>query len=425
MTISRRSFMACSIATTLAASGAGATLSATVGQDGRWWTRSWADGGTKAPFSGRTINHGCMFVADRDIALYRQQLGCYPDAQGALTVGQGLPLDSWPSVIGGPYADGVGADRSGTLLDWGSAGYTGHALRTPGCFIVPHGPTVPYGTDWSDFERVADGSLKVDGVALADLYRMMGQRIRALCREAGKNITEVVMRPNHEGMNQDTKLRLAGPNGERQLYLVGAANGRTTEQITATYNAAIARWAAGLWEGAEHRIPVALSPAMLREPAEVPEVGYEDWLGGPAAGVYDLVCFSFHPRPSLMPTDAAMYDLVTSTTASGIWTPAKAIVAARATAASEGRVVKACSLEVSCRLEKQYLSGDLSRYAAVIELFYDFMYRNVEDVAFINAHNINSFDPDWAVGKVGTEVDLAHWRAYVAAFRRRHGLAQA
>ena len=41
------------------------------------------------------------------------------------------------------------------------------------------------------------------------------------------------MRPNHEGMNQDTKLQLAGPNGERQLYLVGAANGRTTEEITA------------------------------------------------------------------------------------------------------------------------------------------------------------------------------------------------
>jgi hypothetical protein len=253
---------------------------------------------------------------------------------------------------------------------------------------------------------------------------MKGRRIRLLCREAGKNITEVVMRPNHEGMNQDTKLRLAGPNGERQLYLVGAANGRTTEQITATYNAAIARWAAGLWDGAEHRIPIALSPAMLREPAVVPEVGYEEWLGGPAAGVYDLVCFSFHPRPSLMPTDAAMCDLVTSTTASGIWTPAKAIAAARATAASEGRVVKACSLEVSCRLEERYLSGDLSRYAAVIELFYDFMYRNVEDVAFINAHNINSFDPDWALGKVGTEVDLAHWRAYVAAFRRRHGVAQ-
>ena len=42
------------------------------------------------------------------------------------------------------------------------------------------------------------------------------------------------------------------------------------------------------------------------------------------------------------------------------------------------------------------------------------MYQHVEDVAFINAHNINSFDPDWAVGKVGTEADLAHWREYVA-----------
>lgn len=365
-----------------------------------------------------------MFVADGDIELYRQRLGCYPDAQGALTVRQGLPLDSWPSLIGGRYGDGVHSDRSGTLLDWGGAGYTGYALRTTGCFIVPHGPTVPYGTSWSDFERVANGSLKVDGVPIADLYRMMGRRIRTLCQEAGKDIAEVVMRPNHEGMNQDSKLKLAGPSGERQLYLVGAANGRTTEQITATYNAAVARWAAGLWEGAEHRIPIALSPAMLREPDEVPEVGYEEWLGGPAAGIYDLVCFSFHPRPSLMPTDAAMRDLVASSTVGGIWTPAKAVAAARAASARERRTVKACSLEVSCRLEERYLAGDLSRYAAVIELFYEFMYRHVADVAFINAHNINSFDPDWAVGKVLTEADLAHWREYVSAFRRLHGLAQ-
>ena len=379
------------------------------------------EGGARAPFSGRAINQGCMFVADRDIGRYRDWLGCYPDAQGALTIGQRLPLDRWSILIGGAYSDGVDAEFRETLLDWDGAGYTGYALHTPGCFIVPHGPTVPYGTSWDDFERVADGSLRVDGVAVSDLYRMMGRRIRALCRKAGKSIAEVVMRPNHEGMNQDTKLRLAGPNGERQLYLVGAANGRTTEQITDTYNAAVARWANGLWEGAEHRIPIALSPAMLRDPPEVPEVGYEAWLGGPATGIYDLICFSFHPRPSLLPDDEAMHDLVTNTETSDVWNPAKALATARSTAAKEQRVVKACSLEVSCRLEAPYLSGDLSRYAPVIQLFYDFMDQNAQDVAFINAHNINSFDPDWATGKVRSEADLVHWREYVATFRRLHG----
>ena len=202
------------------------------GQPENWWKRAWSDNGTRAPFSGRSINHGCMFVADAQIERYRDRLGCYPDAQGALTIAQNLRPDSWDKIIGGPYPAGVSSDRSGTLLDWDGAGYTGHALRTPGCFVVPHGPTVPYGTTWSDFERVADGTLKIDGVGVTDLYRLMGRRIRALCRDAGKDIAEVVMRPNHEGMNQDTKLQLAGPNGERQLYLVGAANGRTTEEIT-------------------------------------------------------------------------------------------------------------------------------------------------------------------------------------------------
>ena len=93
-------------------------MSTTLGQDERWWMWLWTDDGTKASFSRRTINHGCMFIADTDITLYRQRLGCHPDAQGALTIGQRLPLDNWPSVIGGPYGDGIRPDRARTLLDW-------------------------------------------------------------------------------------------------------------------------------------------------------------------------------------------------------------------------------------------------------------------------------------------------------------------
>ena len=131
----------------------------------------------------------------------------------------------------------------------------------------------------------------------------MGERIRTMCEDAGKDITEVVMRPEprgHEPGHQAAACRLT--NGSQQLYLVGAANGRTTGEITETYNAAVARWAKALWEGAEHRIPIALSPAMARESDTVPEVTYAAWMSGPAAGIYDLVCFSFHPRPALMPT---------------------------------------------------------------------------------------------------------------------------
>jgi hypothetical protein len=280
---------------------------------------------------------------------------------------------------------------------------------------------VPYGIAWADFEKVADGTLSVGGVNIKDMYKLMGERIRAMCEEAGKDIAEVVMRPNHEGMNQDTKLRFALTNGSRQLYLVGAASGRTTGQITETYNAAVARWAKGLWEGAEHRVPIALSPAMAREPHAVPEVSYAAWMSGSAAGIYDLVCFSFHPRAEFMPDDAAMNDIVTSATIPGFWTPAKALAAARAKAAEENRVVKACSLEVSCRFEKQYLDDDLSRYDDVMRVFYDYMHENKDDVAFINAHNVRSFDPDWAVGKVSSDADLRHWRTYVSTFRTLHG----
>jgi hypothetical protein len=390
-------------------------------QPENWWKRAWTDNWAKAPFSRRGINHGCMFVADSEIELYRRRVGSYPDAQGALTIARGVPPDSWDRIVGGPCADGLGADRSGTLLDWAGAGCTGHAMRTPGCFIVPHGPTVPYGIAWADFEKVADGTLSVGGVNVRDMYRLMGERIRAMCEGARKDIAEVVMRPNHEGMNQDTALRFALTNGSRQLYLVGAANGRTTSQITETYNAAMAQWARGLWEGAGYRIPIALSPAMAREPSAVPEVSYSAWMSGSAAGIYDLVCFSFHPRARFMPDDAAMNDVVTSATVPGLWTPAKALAAARATAAEERRVVKACSLEVSCRFEERYLDDDLSRYAGVVQIFYNYMYQNKGDVAFINAHNVRSFDPDWAVGKVGGDANLDHWRKYVSVFKALHG----
>jgi hypothetical protein len=249
----------------------------------------------------------------------------------------------------------------------------------------------------------------------------MGRRIKKMCRDGSKDIAEVVIRPNHEGMNQDTKLQLALTNGSRQLYLVGAANGKSISQITEIYNAAVAQWAKGLWEGAEHRIPIALSPAMARETTAVPEVSYAAWMSGSAAGIYDLVCFSFHPRAEFMPDDAAMNDLVTSTTIPGLWTPAKALAAARAKATEESRVIKICSLEVSCRFEKQYIDDDLSRYGKVMKIFYKYMHQNRDDVAFINAHNIRSFDPDWAVGKTGSEANLHHWRSYVSTFRALHG----
>ena len=90
-------------------------------------------------------------------------------------------------------------------------------------------------------------------------------------------------------------------------------------------------------------------------------------------------------------------------------------------AAEERRVIKACSLEVSCRSEERYLDDDLSRYDNVMQIFYNYMYQNKEDVAFINAHNIRSFDPDWAVGKVGGDADLDHWRRYVSVFKALHG----
>ena len=56
-----------------------------------------------------------------------------------------------------------------------------------------------------------------------------------------------------------------------------------------------------------------------------------------------------------------------------------------------------------------------------MQIFYNYMYQNKEDVAFINAHNIRSFDPDWAVGKVGGDADLDHWRRYVSVFKALHG----
>ena len=114
-------------------------------------------------------------------------------------------------------------------------------------------------------------------------------------------------------------------------------------------------------------------------------------------------------------------DCCGSATIPGFWTPAKALAAARAKAAEENRVVKACSLEVSCRFEKQYLDDDLSRYDDVMRVFYNYMHQNRDDVAFINAHNVRSFDPDWAVGKVSSDADLRHWRTYVSTFKALHG----
>jgi hypothetical protein len=54
-------------------------------------------------------------------------------------------------------------------------------------------------------------------------------------------------------------------------------------------------------------------------------------------------------------------------------------------------------------------------------IFYNYMHRNQDDVAFISAHNVRSFDPDWAVGKVSSDANLRRWRAYVSTFKALHG----
>ena len=91
MSTDRRSLMFRAVATSLLPPSTIVSAPMQRGQPESWWKRAWSDNGTRAPFSGRSINHGCMFVADAQIERYRDRLGCYPDAQGALTIAQRSP----------------------------------------------------------------------------------------------------------------------------------------------------------------------------------------------------------------------------------------------------------------------------------------------------------------------------------------------
>ena len=151
---------------------------------------AWTNEPTKAPFSRRVLNHGCMFVADNDIELTGAG-SVLPRRAGALTIAQDIRPTIGTSPFGGPYADGLGAKRDPAGL--GGAGYTGHAFRT---WLLHRSPR-------------SDGALRhhlgrlrksptassAGGVNIKDMYKLTGKRIKATREIAGKDTAEVVMRP--------------------------------------------------------------------------------------------------------------------------------------------------------------------------------------------------------------------------------------
>lgn len=290
----------------------------------RWWRKYWVDG--KAPHSRRTFNAG-TFAADSDN--YAAKMGAQVEFIAGNCIAYLQPpathrANTWDKVIGGPYGNG---DQSIMLHSQPNLPQTNlrrwHDDELPGSWAglylttAPFRPETAAGTAaaYQDWQDIANGRHNDD-------YKRMGARFRhSVLTQLHKDPADVIMRPNWE-FNQDTGLH-------PHFYAVVRAKNPTwtTRQATDLYNTMMIQFANSFREGYQHHIPIALSPAMESNRG-APTNAYAEWL---EAGIYDMVCASFHPDPRRCSTEAKAIALVDDTSStSPLYTPAKAVAAARA-----------------------------------------------------------------------------------------------
>lgn len=406
----RRQFLAGSVAV-----AAGAVLAGPIARSGaapapapvaassplppRWWRRYWVDG--KAPHSRRSFNAG-TFAADS--GNYATKMGAQVEFIAGNCIAYLQPpatqrANSWEKVIGGPYGAG---DTSIMLHSQPNLRQTNlsrwHDDELPGSWaglyltIAPFLPESEFEQAYKNWTDIADGLHNDD-------YKRMGARFRySVVSQLNKDPADVIMRPNWE-FNQDTGLH-------PHFYAICKRKNPswTNSRITQLYNAMMIEFATSFREGYQHHIPIALSPAM-ESSRGAPTNAYADWL---QAGIYDMVCASFHPDPTRCSTEAKAIALVNDTsTTSALYTPGKAVAAARAA----GLTVSFLEHSTTPRVT----SGATFRWTATAyEEFAKLLRANPGIVTFTGVLDSDMLNRDLLVGvPTATAAQRADWRRMV------------
>lgn len=308
------------------------TITFTVGA--LFFQAGWVNG--KAPTSLRKWNVGVFAVAGPGLNTYKGWCGHTPEVISANCTGQqtGVWLaDTWDEVIGGPdNADDTIAtayqysqpnlEKHGQAKDWisrarrAAAGQETYGV-TANTWLSMCFTMLPFGSELAECTKIANGTYN-------NRCKIFGARLRKVIDAAGVDYKRVIGRPNWE-FNQDTGLRITnrtGAYGGRNGFF---AAGGTWQQ----YSDMCGQFFTKFWEGYGYRMPMTLSPA--QDSTTAPKANATGALNLSTALIseYDLVCCSFHPITTRVPTTQAARDIVYSTTSS-LYTPQMVVNAAQA-----------------------------------------------------------------------------------------------
>lgn len=421
------------------------------GQSPGWWRRYYrqaTDGKWYEPYGGHPFTHGVMsFNYHKDYDKFIGLLGFRPAAIGGNVAGtQSTPkrCDTMDKVIGGAktYTGGGNDPRravqSGTQMDLRASShivdwfddYPADTWCVPNMTMAPHRALA---TNFAAADAVKVWQDIADG-KYSEEHEIMGARWTWYIENAGGS--NVVIRKPKENFlirinwefNQKTGL---APN----FYQTCIAAGKTVDQATALYNAMMRQWATDFRRGAGYHVPIALSPAQestgWNSSGKTPDEWLDTWM---EAGIYDLICCSWHPRvgrsDTLQEAGESTFGLVCSNTTGlpvtperpisyNLFTPGAAIRAAK-------RWGKAASfLEASPIGDSSAEMGPGTHYAKCMNDFFDLLNdpANADCVSFVNMYNPKCVTAGALTGtpwpdktpSTATAEQIQNWRNMVAA----------
>lgn len=274
-----------------------------------WFMDGWENdpdnvGRKRHPGSQRQWNPGSFVGGSED---YNTRFGYLPPYYGYNSVmyqSSTLVVNTWQRLAGGERDNNFAAPTVSTYmpnLKHQNNGEFRNASNRASMWLGNYCATLPRGASNADAQAAAEGNSTI-----IDWWKHFAKRMRAsanvLNSEFGWDYRKLILRPNWEGMNQDTGLKLANGN----WYEAGF----TQRQ----YNSMMRYWISTVWENYGWPIYIAFSPA-FETTKGTSDKTYQSYMSDPVDGWvgYSMCCASVHPTVQRCPDDATARKIVTGT----------------------------------------------------------------------------------------------------------------
>lgn len=392
----------------------------------QFWKKLWAANAQgakpRAPRSNRPFNVGIFGSGTGDGTFYNTKMSYYPEIVGGNMIARYARCANWNEWMGGAVNVADIEPAAGTMWDIQTGPHNGPWARDnlSGVTSARTWTVVMFTTLPGDADRADALDYGASGNNRARWARG-GERLRKQLVRLGRDLDLVVGRPNWEGMNQTTALKLGGPtstawnnanNNNPTAYSHPSqwyAKGLSTDQ----YNEHMSAFCNAFWQGYQQRMPMALSPAgdsyseVYLDPDD--KAHYDGWM---EADIYDLCCGSWHCRDDRTSTVARARAFVAGTSpfAADKYNNATPPVTVRGNGWCQPQHVFDMAVKydkVACFFEwgpynvGQAVDTGAENFNVAINDFGDLCdtYGKRNRLAFTNLLNMDCINPNWGTGK--------------------------